>query len=113
LTVWIDAQLSPRLASWLQESFGIEAVSVRDLGLRDAEDTDIFEAARDARAIVLTKDQDFVHLVDRLGPPPQVLWVTAGNTSTEYLKSLLERALPTALDLLDKGEPLVEITDAW
>lgn len=88
-------------------------MAIRDLGLRDAEDTDIFGAARRARAIVLTKDRDFVHLVDRLGTPPQVLWVTVGNTSTTYLRSLLEKTFPAALDLLDKGEPLVEITDAW
>lgn len=113
MTLWVDAQLSPRLASWLQESFEIEAVALRDLGLRDAEDSDIFEAAREAAAIVLTKDRDFVHLVNRLGTPPQVLWVTVGNTSTAHLKSLLERTFPAALDLLDQGEPLVEITDAW
>lgn len=43
MTVWVDAQLSPRLASWLQESFEIEAVALRDLGLRDAEDSDIVQ----------------------------------------------------------------------
>lgn len=113
MTVWVDAQLSPRLASWLRESFEIEAVAVRDLGFQDAEDSDIFGAAREATAIVLTKDRDFVHLVNRLGAPPQVLWVTVGNTSTAHLKSLLERTFLAALDLLKQGEPLVEITDAW
>ena len=54
---------------------------LRDLGLRDAEDEEIFQAAKAAGAVVLTKDADFRHLLDRFGPPPQVLWLTRGNTS--------------------------------
>lgn len=40
---WVDAQLPPRLAPWLTERFGVEASSMRFLGLRDAEDLEIFE----------------------------------------------------------------------
>lgn len=112
MTLWVDAQLSPRLAKWLRDRFAIEALAVRDLGLRDAEDPVIFEAARRAGAVVLTKDQDFVHLLRQHGPPPQVLWVTIGNTSNAYLKGVLERALPTSLELIEKGEPIVEIAGA-
>jgi predicted nuclease of predicted toxin-antitoxin system len=46
------------------------------------------------------------------GPPPQVLWVTLGNTSNAAMKGVLSRTLSRALDLLAGGEPLVEITDA-
>ncbi len=35
---WIDAQLTPLLARWLQEEFGVVAYAVRELGLRDAKD---------------------------------------------------------------------------
>ena len=35
---WVDAQLSPQLATWLQLTFGVSALPVRDLGLRDAGD---------------------------------------------------------------------------
>ena len=40
---WVDAQLPPTLAPWLTERFGVEASSMRFLGLRDAEDLEIFE----------------------------------------------------------------------
>ena len=40
---WVDAQLPPSLAPWLTERFGVEASSMRFLGLRDAEDLEIFE----------------------------------------------------------------------
>jgi predicted nuclease of predicted toxin-antitoxin system len=42
----VDAQLSPHLARWLNERFGVEAYSVRWLGYRDASDEAIFAAAR-------------------------------------------------------------------
>jgi predicted nuclease of predicted toxin-antitoxin system len=65
--IWVDAQLSPALAPWISQQFNIEAVSVRRLGLLDAKDPVIFQAAREANAIVLTKDVDFTLLLDRLG----------------------------------------------
>jgi predicted nuclease of predicted toxin-antitoxin system len=47
--LWIDAQLSPALARWFSDSFGIAAYAVRDLGLREAKDRAIFHAAREDR----------------------------------------------------------------
>jgi predicted nuclease of predicted toxin-antitoxin system len=76
-----------------------------------ADDQTIFQAARQANAIVMTKDQDFVTLQERFGAPPKLIWVTCGNTSNAYLNRVLERVLNAALALLDQGEDLVEITD--
>lgn len=112
MILWIDAQLSPALAPWIAATFGIESCAVRDVGLRGAKDLRIFHAAREAQAIVMTKDSDFLLLLDRLGPPPAILWVTCGNTSTAHLKQVLQGSLPKALDLLRRGERLVEISDA-
>ena len=109
MILWIDAQLSPALAPWIASEFGAEAFSVRYLGLRDAADGEIFRAAREASAVVMTKDGDFVQLLDIHGPPPQVLWVTLGNTSNARMREVLRRTLPRAMELLAAGEPLVEI----
>lgn len=75
-------------------------------------DSEIFFAARRADAVMITKDQDFVHLLDRHGPPPKVIWMTCGNTSHARMQEVLSKALPPALALLDRGESLVEIRDA-
>ncbi len=48
MTIWIDAQLSPSIATWIGVRFGITAVAVRELGLRDAKDIEILRAAGDA-----------------------------------------------------------------
>jgi predicted nuclease of predicted toxin-antitoxin system len=109
MKLWIDAQMSPAIATWISGNFPVSAVAIRDIGLRDAEDEEIFEAARQAKAMVMTKDSDFVRLLDKLGPPPQIIWVTCGNTSNARLKEVLTNTLPKALDLLNSGEKLVEI----
>jgi predicted nuclease of predicted toxin-antitoxin system len=108
---WIDAQLSPTLAPWLSDTFAVEAFSVRWLGLQHASDAEIFTAAREAKAVVITKDRDFVQLLERLGPPPKVIWVTCGNTSNAQMRKILYRTFPEALLLFQAGESLVEITD--
>ena len=54
MILWIDAQLSPALAPWITQQFGIEAYSVKWLGYRDATDPVIFQAAREAGAVVMT-----------------------------------------------------------
>jgi predicted nuclease of predicted toxin-antitoxin system len=107
--IWVDAQLSPAIATWLTSTFGVQSIAVRDLGLREAADRAIFLAARSASAVVITKDSDFVMLLEEFGPPPQVIWLTCGNTSNARLKQILTNALPRAIELLESGEPLVEI----
>jgi predicted nuclease of predicted toxin-antitoxin system len=110
MILWIDAQLSPALALWLGATFEISALALRDLGLRDATDREIFLAARREGATVVTKDGDFVRLLEDLGPPPQVIWITCGNTSNANLKRILTDTLPRALELLLLGETLVEVS---
>lgn len=110
MTVWIDAHLSPAIATWINNTFGITAFALRDVGLRDAEDPEIFEAAKAQGIILMTKDSDFVDLVERLGTPPQIIWLTCGNTSNTRLQEILTATLLDALELLRTGEALVEIS---
>ena len=112
MIIWIDAQLSPAIAPWIGATFGIQAHAIRDLELRNAKDLDIFRVARDKEVVVMTKDSDFLVLLDRYGPPPQILWVTCGNTSNARLKEVLVKSLPKGIQLLQQGERLIEISDA-
>lgn len=107
--IWLDAHLSPRLARWIEENLGHEAQALRDVGLRDAEDETIFEAARAKGLVFLTKDKDFFDLVRRLGPPPSVIWLRCGNTSESRLKEILSNHLDQAIKLIASGDPVVEI----
>lgn len=108
MIIWVDAQLSPSIAAWISSNFSVTATALRDLGLRDATDRVIFFAARGASAILLTKDGDFLRLLDELGSPPKIIWLTCGNTSNARLKEILTNTLPQALSLL-QSEQLIEI----
>jgi predicted nuclease of predicted toxin-antitoxin system len=109
MIIWLDAQLSPEMASWFSREFSVSAVAVRDLGLKNAKDSEIFFAARQANAVVMTKDVDFVHLAEASGTPPQVILLACGNTSNAQLKQILRRSWDRTTEWLRMGEPVVEI----
>ena len=111
MKLWLDAQLSPEIAPWIAKQFTIEAAPVRDVGLRDASDVQIFEAAKQADVVLVTKDNDFSQLIERLGSPPRIIWLRCGNTSNERLREIFETTLHKAVALLEEGENLVEISD--
>ena len=111
MNIWVDAQLSPLIAAWITSNFvEIEASCVRDLGLRDEEDAVIFLTAKAANAVVMTKDSDFVNLQFQLGAPSKIIWITCGNTSNKRLKEILTSNLIEAIDLLEMGSEMVEIS---
>ena len=109
MIIWVDAQLPPTLAAWIAETFGVAAFSLKDLGLRDAKDNEIFEAARQPNLVIMSKDSDFVDLVCRLGSPPQILWLTCGNVTNQNLRRLLSSTFAEAIIQLQQGELVVEI----
>jgi len=112
MKIWLDAQLSPALAPWVESTFGLEAHALRDLGLRDATDREIFREAKASGAVVMTKDSDFAALHHLYGAPPPIIWLTCGNTSNRVLRELLSRTLSQAIALINAGEGLVEISGA-
>lgn len=110
MTIWVDAQLSPAIALWINLNFpDIEAKSLRAIGLRDAMDQEIFDKAKIENVVIMTKDSDFVDLLQRFGPPPKVILVTSGNTSNIRMREILINSLDRALIFLNEGESLVEL----
>ena len=108
--VWVDAQLPPALVRWLNEHEAIAARHVADVELLTAADVTIFEAARaNLVQVIVTKDEDFLNLLDRFGPPPQVVWVTCGNVRNAELREIVMSAWPRIVELLRAGEPLIEL----
>ncbi|NWG52814.1 MAG: DUF5615 family PIN-like protein [Hydrogenophilaceae bacterium] len=111
MILWFDIMLSPDVAAWSAGNFSIETGHLDSLGFRLATDRVIFEAARQNQvSAIITKDSDYLRLLERHGPPPAIIWLTCGNTSNEALKSLLTMRLHAALALIEGGEPLVELS---
>ena len=103
----VDAQLPPALAEWLRDK-GHDAVAVREIGLRNADDGDIWSYARAENAIVVTKDEDFRQLA-ATAPDARVLWVRVGNAVNRVLLARFERAWPEILTHLEEGAQIVEL----
>ncbi len=59
----------------------------------------------------MSKDSDFLKLVDQFGTPPQIIWITCGNASNNRMREVLEKSLEKAVELIRSGEPVVEIGD--
>jgi predicted nuclease of predicted toxin-antitoxin system len=103
----VDAQLPPALAAWIRQR-GHEAQAVRELGLRDAEDEEIWTRAIELDAIIVTKDADFV-LIAATVPGTQVLWIRMGNTSNAHLLNRFELHWDGLLDHLASGSRVIEL----
>lgn len=80
--------------------------------MRSSKDPEISDAARESGVVVVTKDRDFRELLERLGSHPSVIWINCCNTLNARLIEIPQCALPSALELLEQGESLVEISDA-
>jgi predicted nuclease of predicted toxin-antitoxin system len=109
MKLWLDAKLPPSLSTWIASRFNVEVHSARDLNLLAAKDEEILLAARKERAIVVSKDVDFVRLVEQRGSPPQLIWITCGNSSNSNLRRIFESTLEDALKILHAGDEIVEI----
>jgi predicted nuclease of predicted toxin-antitoxin system len=104
----LDAQLPPAFsASFLRE--GHEAIAVRDVGLRDASDGEIWRYARVEGLVIVSKDEDFALRAQRSVPPPSVVWLRVGNVSTRALAEWFEPLLLGIVVGLAAGEALIEV----
>lgn len=107
---WIDANLPPQLAVWLNEKFSVQAYSLKELKLLQTADKEIYNLASKNNIIILTKDEDFAELLRLKGAPPKVIWVTVGNISNQQLKKIILDCFEKAVQKLETENNLVEIT---
>lgn len=82
---------------------------MRGLGLREAGDLEIFRRAKSEDVVFITKDADFVDLVQVRGAPPRVILLRCGNTTNRRLREIFTSHLQPALDRFKDGETIVEI----
>ena len=104
----VDAQLPPALAAWFTGQ-GHPAQAVRDVGLRNATDTVIWNTSRQQGWILVTKDEDFVERGLQTLDGPQVVWLRIGNCTNRVLLAWLEPLLPGIIHELAAGSRLVEV----
>jgi len=89
LKLLFDQNLSWRLTAILAKEFP-ESVHVREVDLTSAADHLIWEYARLHGFAIISKDSDFSQKSFLLGAPPKVIWIRAGNCSTQQLEIILK-----------------------
>lgn len=100
--------MPPALAIWLTAR-GHAAQAVRELGLREAEDSAIWKHALYTEAVILTKDEDFAARAQQVQSGPVIVWLRVGNCSNAALRLWLEPRLPGIVQLVAQGSRLVEV----
>jgi predicted nuclease of predicted toxin-antitoxin system len=87
-----DQNLSHRLVKALADMYP-DCQHVRNVGLKEAPDTEVWNFARDNGYAIVSKDSDFYQRSLLLGFPPKVVWLRLGNCSTHTVEQLLRKHL--------------------
>ena len=109
MKILLDANISWKLVNRLKPIFG-ECAHVDLIGLNvPAEDIDIWNYAENNGYIIITKDNDFVDLLELNGFPPKVVLLRTGNNRSQSLLELLIKIKPMIEDLEKNNYGLLEI----
>ena len=84
-----DQNISFRLINKVTHLYP-QAIQLKEVGLENFSDIEIWNFAKKNDYTIVTFDADFFEINLLKGQPPKILWVRAGNTSTNNLVKLLE-----------------------
>lgn len=62
---------------------------MRELGLENSSDCEIWEYAKSNDHCIVTFDADFYDMSNLYGHPPKIIWLSTGNRKTSDLAKLL------------------------
>ena len=98
-----DQNLSPRLPRLLADLFP-DSRHVREIGLRDASDDEIWRYAGDHDFTVVSKDSDFQQRSLLFGFPPKFVWIRAGNCPVDVIERLLRTHVEEVRAFIEDSE---------
>lgn len=104
----VDNQLPEDLCRFLKEH-GYQSVHVLGLKMDEASDAQIWNYAASGNWIVVSKDEDFLHLANRPGDAGRFLWVRIGNCRKQTLLQAFDTELSRIVQAFDAGVRVVEI----
>jgi predicted nuclease of predicted toxin-antitoxin system len=98
-----DENLSPRLPGVLADTYPGSA-HVHGCGLGNADDSAIWQYAKDNDFTIVSKDSDFQERGVLHGQPPKFIWLRAPNCSSQEIENLLRTALPIIQRFIQEGQ---------
>jgi predicted nuclease of predicted toxin-antitoxin system len=87
-----DQNLSFKLCRRLEDVFP-DSVQIRELGFSEADDTAVWQYAKENGFVIVSQDADFADLAWLKGHPPKVIWLRCGNQRTAVIEALLRRSI--------------------
>jgi len=103
----LDMNLPPAVADWLR-SAGHDAVHVRELGLNDVPDHEIFARAAANSRVVVTFDLDFGEIAGLTrGAGGGAVLLRLRLPSRQHVQQRLEAAISAAAEVLEAGAIVV------
>ena len=108
MTFLVDNQLPLALAQYLRTR-GLDCQHVLDIGLAEATDAEICRYAEAQARVIISKDEDFLHLASRSDAKIKVVWIRLGNCRTSALIAAFEKFWPTLQSCLEAGDRIVEL----
>ena len=83
-----DQNISFRILSKIKNYFP-EAKQVRELGIENYSDIEIWKFAKENNYTIVTFDGDFYDLSTFKGFPPKIIWLRFGNTKTDFIAEII------------------------
>ncbi len=105
-----DQNISFRLVKKIVTIFP-NSKQVRELGLENATDSEIFEYAKKNDFTIVTFDADFCGISVLKGFPPKIIWIRTGNTTTNNLELLLNNKSELILQFHKENFACLEISE--
>ena len=99
-----DENLSHKLVGIFSHDFPASA-HVTDVGLRAAEDRQLWDHARANGFVIVSKDTDFRERSYVEGFPPKIIWLDVGNAGTVAIADLLRRERQRIEKFGDQEDP--------
>ena len=95
-----DENLSPKLPELLADVYP-ESTHVHSCGLGSADDSEVWNYARDNNFSIVSKDSDFEERAVLFGVPPKVIRLRVPNCSSEAIEILLRNARSAILAFIE------------
>ena len=88
MSLLFDQNISFRIISKIKFNFP-EAKQVKQLGIENYLDVEIWKYAKENKFTIVTFDADFFDLSNFKGHPPKIIWLRFGNTKTDFLANII------------------------
>jgi len=90
LKLLFDQNLSRKLPGQLYDIYA-GSLHVVEVNLAEADDSDIWQYAKEHGFAIVSKNTDFQQRSLLYGSPPKFIWLRVGNCSTSAIEALLRR----------------------